>query len=70
MKSTHEEGGTRMQQMVLAAVENLKSISATIDVRDAFVLLCFQYLTHRLNIVVGKSSPVKEMSAMINVEKQ
>ena len=70
MKSTHEEGGTRMQQMVLAALENLKRISATIDVRDAFVLLCFQFLTHRLSIVVGKSSPVKERSAMINVEKQ
>ena len=70
MKSTHEEGGTRMQQMVLAALENLKRISATIDVRDAFVLLCFQFLTHRLSIVVGRSSPVKERSAMINVEKQ
>ena len=68
MESTHEEGGTRMQQMVLAALENLKRISATIDVRDAFVLLCFQYLTHRLRIVVGKSSPVKERSAMINVK--
>ena len=66
MKSTHKEGGTRMQQMVLAALENLKRISATIDVRDAFVLLCFQYLTHRLR----KSSLVKERSAMINVEKQ
>ena len=70
MKSTHEEGGTRMQQMVLAALENLKRISATIDVRDAFALSCFQYLTHRLSIVVGKSSPVKERSALINVEKQ
>ena len=70
MKRTHEEGGTRMQQMVLAALENLKRISATIDVRDAFALLCFQYLTHRLSIVVGKSSPVKGRSAMINVEKQ
>ena len=70
MKSTHEEGSTRMQQMVLAAHESLKRISATIDVRDAFVLLCFQYLTHRLSIFVGKSSPVKERSAMINVEKQ
>ena len=59
-----------MQQMVLAALENLKRISATIDVRDVFVLLCFQYLTHRLSIVVGKSSPVKERSAMINVGKQ
>ena len=60
-----------MQQMVLAALENnLKRISATIDVRDAFVLLCFQYLIHRLSIVVGKSSPVKERSAMINVGKQ
>ena len=59
MKSTHEEGGTHMQQMVLAALENLKRISATIDVTDAFVLLCFQYLTHRLSIVVVKSSPVK-----------
>ena len=70
MKRTHEEGSTRMQQLVLAALENLKRISATINVRDAFVLLCFQYLTHRLSIVVGKSSPVKEGSAMINVEKQ
>ena len=70
MKSTHEEGGTRMQQMVLAALENLKRVSATIDVRDAFALLCFQYLTHRLSIVVEMSSPVKERSAMINVEKQ
>ena len=70
MKSTHEEGGTRMQQMVLAALENLKRISATIDVTDAFVLLYFQYLTHRLSIVVVKSSPVKERSAMIDVEKQ
>ena len=51
MKSTHEEGGIRMQQMVLAALENLKRISATIDDTDAFVLLCFQYLTHRLSIV-------------------
>ena len=39
MKSTHEEGGIRMQQMVLAALENLKRISATIDDTDAFVLL-------------------------------
>ena len=70
MKSTHEEGGTRMQQMALAALENLKRISATIDVTDAFVLLCLQYLTHRLSIVVEKSSPVKERSAMIDVEKQ
>ena len=70
MKSTHEEGGTRMQQMALAASENLKRISATIDVTDAFVLLCFQFLTHRLSIVVEKSSPVKERSAMIDVEKQ
>ena len=70
MKSTHEEGGTRMQQMVLAALENLKRISATIDFTDAFVLLYFQYLTHRLSIVVVKSSPVKERSAMIDVEKQ
>ena len=70
MKSTHEEGGTRMQQMVLAALENLKRISATIDVTDAFVLLYFQYLTHRLSTVVVKSSPVKERSAMIDVEKQ
>ena len=70
MKSTHEEGGTRMQQMVLAALENLKRISATTDVTDAFVLSCFQYLTHRLSIVVVKSSPVKERSAMIDVETQ
>ena len=71
MKSTHEEGGTRKQQMVLAALENLKMISATIDVvTDAFVLLCFQYLTHRLSIVVVNPSPVKERSAMIDVEKQ
>ena len=70
MKSTHEETGTRMQQMVLAALENLKRISATIDVTDAFVLLYFQYLAHRLSIVVVKSSPVKERSAMIDVEKQ
>ena len=70
MKSAHEEGGTRMQQMVLAALANLKRISATIDVTDAFVLICFQYLTHRLSIVVVKSSPVKERSAMIDVETQ
>ena len=70
MKSTHEEGGTRVQQMVLAALENLIRISATIDVTDAFVLLCFQYLTHMLSIVVVKSSPVKERYAMIDVEKQ
>ena len=62
MKSTHEGGGTRMQQMVLAALENLKRISATIDVTDAFVLLCFQYLK--------RSSPVKERFAMIDVQKQ
>ena len=70
MKSTHGEGGTRMQQMVLTALEHLKRISATIDVTDAFALLCFQFLTHRLSIVVVKSSPVKERSAMIDVEKQ
>ena len=70
MKSTHEEGGNRMQRMVLAALENLKRISATVDVTYAFVLLCFQYLTHRLGIVVVKSSPVKKRSAMIDVEKQ
>ena len=58
-----------MQRMVLAALENLKRISATIDVTDAFVLLCFQYLTHRLSIIVVKSSPVSERSAMIDVEK-
>ena len=70
MKSVHEEGGIRMQQMVLAALANLKRISATIDVTYAFVLICFQYLTHRLSIVVVKSSPVKERSAMIDVETQ
>ena len=72
MKSTHEEGGIRMQQMVLAALENLKRISATIDDTDAFVLLCFQYLTHRLHVsIVGeKSSPVKQRPAIIDVEKQ
>ena len=59
-----------MQQMVLAALENQKRISATIDVTDAFVLLCFQYLTNRLSIVVVKSSTVKKRSAMIDVEKQ
>ena len=69
MKSSHEEGDIRMQQMGLAALENLKWISATIDVTDAFLLLCLQYLTHRLSIVVIKSSPVKERSA-IDVEKQ
>ena len=58
-----------MQQMVLAALENQKRISATVDVTDAFLLLCFQYLTHRLSIVVVKSSPVKERSALIDVEK-
>ena len=68
MKSTHEEGDIRMQQMVLAALENQKRISATIDVTDAFLLLCFQNLTHRLSIVVVKSPPVKERSALI--EKQ
>ena len=40
MKSTHEEGDIRMLQMVLAALENQKRISATKDVTDAFVLLC------------------------------
>ena len=30
----------KKQQMVLAALENQKRISATIDVTDAFVLLC------------------------------
>ena len=71
MKSTHEEGGIRMQQMVLAALENLKRISATIDDTDAFVLyICFQYLTHRLSIVGEKSSPVKQRPAIIDVEKQ
>ena len=56
--------------MVLAAFESQKRISATIDVTDAFVLLYFQYLTHRLSIVVVKSSPVKERADMIDVEKQ
>ena len=56
--------------MVLAAFESQKRISATIDVTDAFVLLCFQYLTHRLSIVVVKSSPVKERTDMIEIEKQ
>ena len=56
--------------MVLAAFESQKRISATIDVADAFVLLCFQYLTHRLSFVVVKSSPVKERTDMIDVEKQ
>ena len=59
-----------MQQMVSAALENHKRISATIDVTDTSVLLCFQYLTHRLSIVVVKSSPVKERFTMITVEKQ
>ena len=68
MKSTHEEGGIRMQQMVLASLENLKRISATIDDTDAFVLFCFQYLTH--SIVGEKSSPVKQRPAIIDVEKQ
>ena len=70
MKNTHKEGDICMQQMVLAALENQKRISATVDVTDAFLLLCFQYLTHRLSIVVLKSSPVKERSALIDVEKQ
>ena len=70
MKSTHKEGSTRMQQMQFTALENQERISATIDVRDAFVLLCFQYLTHRLSIVVMNSSPLKERSATIDVEKQ
>ena len=70
MKSTHEEGATHMQQMVLAALENQIRILATIDVTDAFVLLCFQNLTRRLRIAVVKSSPVKERSVMIDVEKQ
>ena len=52
--------------MVLAAFESQKRISATI----AFVLLCFHYLTHRLGIVVVKSSTVKERTDMIDVEKQ
>ena len=70
MKNNHEEGDIRLQQMVLVALENQKRISATIDATDAFLLLCFQYLTHRLSIVVVKSSPVKERSALIDVEKQ
>ena len=40
MKSTHDEGDIPMQQMVLAALENQKRISATIDVTYALVLLC------------------------------
>ena len=55
---------------VLAALENLKRFSATKDDTDAFVLLCFQYLTHRLSIVGEKSSPVKQRPAIIDVEKQ
>ena len=70
MNTAHEKGDICMQQMVLAALENQKKIAATIDVTDAFLLLCFQYLTHRLSIVVVKLSPVKERSALINVEKQ
>ena len=58
-----------MQQIVFAALENREGISVTIDATDAFLLLCFQYLTHRLSIVVVKSSPVKVRSA-IDVEKQ
>ena len=59
-----------MPQMVLAALENQKRISATKDVTDAFLLLCFQYLNHRLRIVVVKLLPVKERSVLIDVEKQ
>ena len=71
MKNTHEEGDICMQQMVLAALENQKRISATIiDVTDAFLLLCFQYLTYRISIVVVKLSWVKERSALIDVKKQ
>ena len=70
MKNTHEEGDICIQQMVLVALENQKRISATIDVTDAFLLLCFQYLTHRISIVVVKLSPVKEGCALIDVEKQ
>ena len=70
MKNTHEEGDIYMHQMVLAALENQKRISATIDVTDTFLLLCFQYWTYRLSIVVVKLSSVKERSALIDVEKQ
>ena len=70
MKNTHEEGDICMQQMVLAALENQKRISATVDVTYAFLLLCFQYLTHRLSIVVVKLSPVKERSALIKTDRQ
>ena len=58
-----------MPQMVLAALENQKRISATKDVTDAFLLLC-EYLNHRLRIVVVKLLPVKERSVLIDVEKQ
>ena len=50
VKGVHEEGDICMQKWCW--------ISDTTDVTDAFLLLCFQYLTHRLNIVVVKSSPV------------
>ena len=70
MKNTHEEGNISMPQMVLAALENQKRISTTKDVTGAFLLLCFQYLTHRLRIVVVKLLPVKERSVLIDVEKQ
>ena len=68
MKNTHGEGDIYMHQMVLAALENQKRISATINVTDTLLLLCFQYWTYRLSIVVIKLSPVKERSALIDVE--
>ena len=69
MKSTHEKGEILIHQMILVTLENRKWISAIIDDTEAFFLLCFQYLAHRLSIVVVKSSLVKERS-VIDIEKQ
>ena len=69
MKNTHEKRDILMQQMVLVELENQKRISAIIDDIDAFFLLCFQYLAHRLRIVVVKSLSVIERPA-IDIEKQ
>ena len=62
MKSTHEEGDIRIQQMVqyFSHYRCHKCIFT--------LLLWFQYLTHRLSIAVLKSSTVKERSVMIDVK--
>ena len=59
MKSIHEEADTRMQKLVLAALENQKRISAFLDVKDAFYcyifttwLTCYALLWHCNGIVI------------------